>query len=196
MQIRSPGYLASLSSCAFFLKKVMPGVSRISVIKLQRIPAGASLPRARLGMVSSIRATSFFLKAGWQRRGGHCPVSPPGVEPCLRVRSSCRLSWGPETRGRRRAWSLQPVPHLPQHGRPESPPGQAADTTHEQVRVPGGGQPGATWPPRPQPRGGRCFPWCRAQVPFVASPCGTPSASRAGHFFRICPCLFLVPGFY
>ena len=119
-----------------------------------------------------------------------------GVEPCLRVRSSCRLSWGPETRGRRRAWSLQPVPHLPQHGRPESPPGQAADTTHEQVRVPGGGQPGATWPPRPQPRGGRCFPWCRAQVPLVAGPCGTPSASRAGHFFRIFPCLFLVPGFY
>ena len=40
----------------------MPGVSRISEIELQRIPAGAGLPRVRLGMVSSIRATSFFLK--------------------------------------------------------------------------------------------------------------------------------------
>ena len=43
----------------FFL---MPGVSRISEIELQRIPAGAGLPRVRLGMVSSIRATSFFRK--------------------------------------------------------------------------------------------------------------------------------------
>ena len=40
----------------------MPGVSRISEIELQRIPAGADLPRVRLGMVSSIRATGFFLK--------------------------------------------------------------------------------------------------------------------------------------
>ena len=43
----------------FFL---MPDVSRISEIELQRIPAGAGLPRARLGMVSSIRVISFFRK--------------------------------------------------------------------------------------------------------------------------------------
>ena len=57
VQIHSPTEL--LVVVVVFL---MPSVSRISEIELQRILAGASLPRARLGMVSSIRATSFFLK--------------------------------------------------------------------------------------------------------------------------------------
>ena len=47
---------------------------------------------------------------------GSLSSETPGVKPCLWVRSGCPLSWGPETRGRRRAWGLQPFPLLPQHG--------------------------------------------------------------------------------